>query len=72
MPGAGIEPARLSAGDFESPASTNFTTRAVDVKPQIMAQCEAMNYWPIENALHGYQSLAYKLVSHWQLMLVAE
>jgi hypothetical protein len=37
-----------------------------------MAQCEAMNYWPIENALHGYQSLAYKLVSHWQLMLVAE
>ena len=29
MPGAGIEPARLAAGDFESPASTNFTTRAV-------------------------------------------
>lgn len=28
MPGAGIEPARLAAGDFESPASTNFTTRA--------------------------------------------
>ena len=26
--GAGIEPARLAAGDFESPASTNFTTRA--------------------------------------------
>ncbi len=25
---AGIEPARLAAGDFESPASTNFTTRA--------------------------------------------
>ena len=29
MPGAGIEPARLAAGDFESPASTNFTTRAL-------------------------------------------
>ena len=28
VPEAGIEPARLSAGDFESPASTNFTTRA--------------------------------------------
>ena len=28
MRGAGIEPARLAAGDFESPASTNFTTRA--------------------------------------------
>ena len=28
MPGAGLEPARLAAGDFESPASTNFTTRA--------------------------------------------
>ena len=28
VPGAGIEPARLAAGDFESPASTNSTTRA--------------------------------------------
>jgi len=28
VPGAGLEPARLSAGDFESPESTNFTTRA--------------------------------------------
>ena len=28
VPEAGIEPARLAAGDFESPASTNFTTRA--------------------------------------------
>ena len=28
VPGAGIEPALLSEGDFESPASTNFTTRA--------------------------------------------
>ena len=32
VPGAGIEPARLAAGDFESPASTNFTTRAGRVK----------------------------------------
>ncbi len=29
VPGAGLEPARLSAGDFESPTSTNFITRAV-------------------------------------------
>ena len=36
VPGAGIEPARLSAGDFESPASTNFTTRA--------GRSEAINY----------------------------
>ena len=36
VPGAGIEPALLSEGDFESPASTNFTTRAV--------RCEASNY----------------------------
>ena len=28
VPGAGIEPARLAAGDFESPTSTNFITRA--------------------------------------------
>ena len=39
VPGAGIEPARLSAGDFESPASTNFTTRAAGNKDEIMAQC---------------------------------
>ncbi len=37
VPGAGLEPARLAAGDFESPESTNFTTRAVFVKLQIMA-----------------------------------
>jgi hypothetical protein len=37
VPGAGLEPARLAAGDFESPESTNFTTRAVFVKTQIMA-----------------------------------
>jgi hypothetical protein len=38
VPGAGIEPARLAAGDFESPASTNFTTRAAGGKREIMAQ----------------------------------
>jgi hypothetical protein len=32
VPGAGLEPARLAAGDFESPESTNFTTRAVFVE----------------------------------------
>ncbi len=37
VPGAGLEPARLAAGDFESPESTNFTTRAVFVETQIMA-----------------------------------
>ena len=37
VPGAGLEPARLAAGDFESPESTNFTTRAVFVKTHIMA-----------------------------------
>jgi S-sulfo-L-cysteine synthase (O-acetyl-L-serine-dependent) len=40
VPGAGIEPARLAAGDFESPASTNFTTRAV----MLVRRCEALNY----------------------------
>jgi hypothetical protein len=28
VPRAGLEPARLAAGDFESPESTNFTTWA--------------------------------------------
>jgi hypothetical protein len=28
VPGAGLEPAHLAAGDFESPASTDFAIRA--------------------------------------------
>jgi len=28
LPGAELEPARLAAGDFESPESIDFTTRA--------------------------------------------
>ncbi len=44
MPEAGIEPARLAAGDFESPASTNFTTRAgMDIR-----KCEALNYGTVQ------------------------
>jgi hypothetical protein len=39
VPGAGLEPARLAAGDFESPESTNFTTRAEISSGGIMAQC---------------------------------
>jgi hypothetical protein len=30
VPGVGLEPTRLAAGDFESPTSTNFITRARD------------------------------------------
>ncbi len=29
VPRAGLEPARLAAGDFESPASTYFATEAI-------------------------------------------
>lgn len=29
VPRAGLEPARITAGDFESPVSTNSTTRAI-------------------------------------------
>jgi S-sulfo-L-cysteine synthase (O-acetyl-L-serine-dependent) len=44
VPGAGIEPARLAAGDFESPASTNFTTRA----GMCDRGCEALNYGTVQ------------------------
>ncbi len=44
VPGAGIEPARLAAGDFESPASTNFTTRA----GMGFRRCEADNYGTVQ------------------------
>ena len=51
MPGAGIEPARLSAGDFESPASTNFTTRAAKSEALNYGTVWAMNYPTLEDVI---------------------
>ena len=51
VPGAGIEPARLSAGDFESPASTNFTTRAARRKDLNYGTVWDMKYPTIEDAI---------------------
>ena len=51
MPGAGIEPARLAAGDFESPASTNFTTRAVECEDRNYGTVQGMTYKTIEDAI---------------------
>ncbi len=51
VPGAGIEPARLSAGDFESPASTNFTTRAAGSEALNYGTVWAMKYPTIEDAI---------------------
>ena len=39
VPGAGLEPAHLAAGDFESPASTDFATRA-----GVVTSAQAENY----------------------------
>ncbi len=49
VPGAGLEPARLAAGDFESPESTNFTTRAVS--------CEEINYGTDQTRTLGLKKL---------------
>lgn len=38
VPRAGLEPALLAEPDFESGASTNFTTRAFSVKTESIAQ----------------------------------
>lgn len=51
VPGAGIEPARLAAGDFESPASTNFTTRAGRSEDRNYGTVWRMNYPTIEDAI---------------------
>lgn len=51
VPGAGIEPARLAAGDFESPASTNFTTRAGIREDSNYGTVVTMNYQTIEQAV---------------------
>ena len=51
VPGAGIEPALLSEGDFESPASTNFTTRAVRSEAPNYGTVWPMKYPTIEDAI---------------------
>lgn len=51
VPGAGIEPARLAAGDFESPASTNFTTRARKEGSPKLWHSGTMQYPTIEDAI---------------------
>ena len=51
VPGAGIEPARLAAGDFESPASTNFTTRAMQKQDQYYGTVQGMKYPTIEDVI---------------------
>ena len=54
VPEAGIEPARLAAGDFESPASTNFTTRA---------DCEERDYDIFFSAFLKLNSVQAKLLN---------
>ena len=44
VPEAGIEPARLAAGDFESPASTNFTTPAKSKRANYRMCCGEFDY----------------------------
>ena len=51
VPGAGLEPARLAAGDFESPESTNFTTRAGTSEVHNYGTFTTMNYPTIEDAI---------------------
>ena len=51
VPGAGIEPARLAARDFESRASTNSTTRATLCTALNYGTVAAMNYPTLEDAI---------------------
>jgi cysteine synthase B len=51
VPGAGLEPARLAAGDFESPESTNFTTRAGMSEGPNYGTFRGMKYPTIEDAI---------------------
>ena len=50
VPGVGLEPTRLAAGDFESPASTNFTTRA-SAKDRNYGTVSLMKYQTIEDVV---------------------
>jgi cysteine synthase B len=51
VPEAGIEPARISPGDFESPASTNFTTRAGSKSEGNYGTVWPMNYPTLEDSI---------------------
>jgi S-sulfo-L-cysteine synthase (O-acetyl-L-serine-dependent) len=51
VPGVGIEPTLLSEPDFESGASTNFTTRAARNGDWKLWHSDAMNYPTIEDAI---------------------
>ena len=51
VPGAGIEPARLAARDFESRASTNSTTRATLLTAFDYGILVGMNYPTLEDAI---------------------
>ena len=51
VPGAGIEPARLAARDFESRASTNSTTRATLCTASNYGTVAAMKYPTLEDAI---------------------
>ena len=51
VPEAGIEPARISPGDFESPASTNFTTRAGRKSDGNYGTVWPMNYPTLEDSI---------------------
>ncbi len=51
VPGAGIEPARLSARDFESRASTNSTTRATLCTASNYGTLAAMKYPTLEEVV---------------------
>jgi S-sulfo-L-cysteine synthase (O-acetyl-L-serine-dependent) len=57
VPGAGIEPARLAARDFESRASTNSTTRATLLTASDYGTVAVMNYPTLEDAI-GHTPLA--------------
>ncbi len=45
VPGAGLEPARLAAGDFESPTSTNFITRAGELPENLYLDIVSPTRW---------------------------
>ena len=50
VPRVGLEPTHLAAGDFESPASTNFATWAVSGKWNYTNIADIVKYFIGENA----------------------
>ena len=65
VPRVGLEPTHLAAGDFESPASTNFATWAVSGKWNYTNIADIVKHFVVENVLYIVFKLKNISIGRW-------